>query len=110
VTLQEGLMFLQSTAGVNFLIGAVWSYLLELIPGLADWFNRQTAAMKRVVVAGFALAVPLLAFVFKMALKYEVFTIDNLWKVLVAWGAAFFGSQLAHLAGPGHPNRLGTRK
>jgi len=108
VTLEEALRFLQGTAGVNFLIGAAWSYLVEIIPGLKAKFGSLSPVMKRLVIAAFSLLVPLGAFVLKLVLGYEFFSIDNLWKVLVAWGVAFFGSQVAHSIGPSHPNRLGS--
>jgi len=108
MTLEETLRFLQGTAGVNFLIGAAWSYLVGLVPGLKEKFDSLSPEMKRLVIAAFSLLVPLGAFGLKLVLGYEFFSIDNTWKVLVAWAAAFFGSQVAHLVGPAHPDRLGS--
>jgi len=106
--LKATLVFLQTTAGVNFLIGAAWSYLVEFIPGLRGWFDSLSAVMKRVVIAAFSLAVPLIALILKLALGFEVLTIDVIYGVLSAWAMAFFGSQAAHTFGPAHPARLGS--
>lgn len=108
ITLKEALIFLQSSAGANWVIGFAWSYAVEWIPKFKDWYNKQDPVRKRLVVAGFSLAVPVIAFGFKIVLRYEYLSVDNLWKVLVAWGSAFFGSHVAHTFGPRHPNRLGS--
>lgn len=106
MSLKETLLYLQGSAGINWLIGFAWSYLMELIPGLKDWFSSLSAVGKRVVIALFSLLVPLGAFGLKLAFGFEVFSIDNLWRVFVAWAMAFFGSQAAHTIGPRHPARL----
>ena len=108
ITLQEALVFLQSSAGANWLIGFAWSYVVEWVPKFKEWFDKQDPVRKRVVIAAFSLVVPIGAFALKLVLRYEYFSIDVLWKVLVAWGSAFFGSHVAHTVGPRHPNRLGS--
>ena len=108
MTLEEALRFLQGTAGVNFLIGAAWSYVVGIVPGLKEKFDSLTKHQKRLVIAAFSLLVPLGAFVLKLVLGYEFLSVDNLWKVFVAWGMAFFGSHLAQVIGPAHPSRLGS--
>lgn len=107
MTLEEALHYLQGSAGVNWLIGFAWSYILELIPGLKTWYGSLSKVAKRAVIALFSLGVPLLCFVTKLLLGLEFFTLENLWMIFLAWGMAFFGSHVAHTIGPGHPNRLG---
>lgn len=108
MTLKDTLHFLQSTAGVNFLIGIAWAYLIEMIPGLKVRYEKLAPRRKRLVIALFSLGVPFLAFAGKLVLGYEYISIDVIWQVAVAWGMGFFGSQLAHMF-PNHPERLGKK-
>lgn len=92
---EEFLKFVQTSPGINFLIGVVWVYLIEFIPRLKEWFDGLATEMQRLVLGLFSLVAPLIALVLKIAFGFEILTIGVIWAVIVAWAVAFFGSHFA---------------
>jgi len=85
-----------SNIAVGALIGAVWSFVVEMWPQ----FENMPPTVKRWVVFGLCMAVPLVAMVvasFALSCPGAEFSIDLLAQALGTGLAAFAGSQIAHI-------------
>lgn len=87
MTLQEFLQYIQSSAGINAVIGVILSFVADAWPGYA----ALDAKVKRGLMMLLCFALPVFA-----TIVLGCYTADCIWAALLAGGSAFFGSQVAH--------------
>jgi len=88
VTFQEFLQYVQTSAGINAVIGFILSFVAEWIPG----YDVLEAKLKRLIMMLLCFVLPIVATVLLGCYESEC-----IWQALLAGGAAFFGSQASHL-------------
>lgn len=80
--------------GINTILGVFSSFAVEWWPQFGEFTERQ----KRLIVAGINLGIPVLAALVAVLMGYQPWSFElTFWPALVAGGASFFGSQVAHL-------------
>jgi len=80
--------------GINAAVGVLLSILLEYLPG----WESKAPKLKRPIVLGLCLAVPLLATLVLAQLgQVAASELDTWWLAIMAGATAFSTSQLAHL-------------
>lgn len=87
MSLTEFLQYVQTSAGINVVIGFVLSFIAEWIPGYDDIEPK----LKRLVIMVLCFVLPVGA-----TILLGCYTAECIWSALLAGGAAFFGSQAAH--------------
>ena len=88
----EFISWLMTSAGTNIAVGAIVSLLVEYVPQWSEWGPKK----KRPILFGLCLIVPFVGLAIGTqicGLSWETWW----WTVLVAGGAAFVGSQMAHI-------------
>jgi len=88
VTFQEFLQYVQTSTGINAVIGFILSFVAEWIPG----YDVLEAKLKRLIMMLLCFILPIAATVLLGCYESEC-----IWQALLAGGAAFFGSQASHL-------------
>ena len=91
MTLEVFLLGLQGPA-LAAAVGFGLSFVIDAWTG----YGNLSSVAKRLVFAGFCLAIPTLALVAGVALGFQEYSIDLIWNVLVAACAVFSAGTLTH--------------
>ena len=93
MSLLEALHFCATPNGIALVVGVLLSLVAEYVPP----YQNLESKWKRLVMAAASLFLPLAALLLGFLLYEQPFTPDTIWAALVAGGAAFTSSQIAHL-------------
>ena len=84
---------------ISGLLGSLLSLLLEVIPGLSDWWNEQESETKRLVWLGGCIAVPAVLYLISCVANINLGIImpgcdvDGVVQAIIIGGSAYLGSQ-----------------